>query len=206
MIVAQIENEMRTINHKLLDLSLVVPRLVFSRGTPIFICKLVWKWIRGRKLPQRRGRKLPQLYCNFLCALLKWELSNSIKNTNELIYWFIYFVYLFNYASKLENTPAEELEHKATTLCLTQILSTSPRSGVWYGQCRSGLCAEGAGKFSRPVWKQYINGILSSSAFQRGAVHVVQMAFGHQSHPPCAACRFRGRKLPRGSFLPQNQG
>jgi hypothetical protein len=68
---------------------------------------------------------------------------------------------------------------------------------------RSGLCPERAGKFSCPVCNQYINGILGSSAFQRGAVHAVQTAFRPRANSLCAACRFWGRKLPFGvEFYP----
>ena len=68
---------------------------------------------------------------------------------------------------------------------------------------RSGLCPERAGKFSCPVCNQYINEILGSSAFQRGAVHAVQTAFRPRANSLCAACRFWGRKLPFGvEFYP----
>ena len=102
-------------------------------------------------------------------------------------------VYLNRFMSELDCSPAETLEnhHFSAEIAILK-----------YDTVCSYACS--AQKFSSAVGKPYIDGILSSSAFQRGAVHVVQIEFDHQSHPPCAVCRFWGRKLPPGAaFYPR---
>ena len=96
-------------------------------------------------------------------------------------------VYLNGFVSELDSSPAETLEnhHFSAEIAILK-----------YDTVCSYACS--AQKFSSAVGKSYIDGILSSSAFQRGAVHVVQTAFGSCVQPPRAACRNGGSMLPRG--------
>ena len=78
-------------------------------------------------------------------------------------------VYLNRFVSELDSSPAETLEnhHFSAEIAILK-----------YDTVCSYACS--AQKFSSAVGKSYIDGILSSSAFQRGAVHVVQTACGRQ--------------------------
>ena len=116
--------------------------------------------------------------------ILNQSFSNSPKlddSTNDIHDMNEFTAYLLRLVSELDCSPAEILENHHFSAEIAILRYDTVCLYVCRGQ-----------KFSSALGEQYMTGILSSSAFQRGAVHVVQMAFGHQSHPPCAACRIGG--------------
>eukprot|EP01043_Picozoa_sp_COSAG02_P006860 COSAG02_NODE_200_length_29507_cov_440.183487_5_plen_97_part_00 len=75
-------------------------------------------------------------------------------------------MYLFIRASELDCSPAEELENHQFSAEIPDLEYDTVS-----------LCADRPPKFSSAVCEPYMNGKPSSSAFQRGMVHLMQIAF-----------------------------